>query len=120
MRLSNSQLQTLEERTYARALTDGLSAFEADTRDADPVLADQIATYRDHGDRSIFSRIVELTDNADYQRGLLALTLQSDIDFTTRSEFHYIMRQPALSGNVKARHVILMIMAMHRATEGTP
>ncbi|WP_394196599.1 hypothetical protein [Litoreibacter albidus] len=119
MRLSSRQMQELEDRVAAHALSDGLWQFEQDTREIDPELADQISTYRQHGDRSIYARIVALTDIGLYQRGLLALCLQSGVDMTIRPEFHYIMRNPALSGNVKARHVILMAMGFQRVLEGT-
>ncbi|GFE52386.1 hypothetical protein So717_41390 [Roseobacter cerasinus] len=119
MRFSRSQFEAIEELEAKRALEDGLYAFERDLVAEDPVLHQQVTAYRMSGDWRIWHRIVTLTDKGVYQRGLFALCLQSGIDITTDQNFAYIMENPALSGNTKARHVILMAMAFHRRSETT-
>lgn len=119
MRLSDDQMAILDLQTTRRALDEGLRLFETDTRESDPELSGQIRAYRTQSDHSMYARIVALTDRGTYQRAVLALCLQSGIDMTTAPEFSYIMQQPALSGNTKARHIVLMAMAFQRVLEGT-
>lgn len=61
---------------------------------------------------AIFQRIIALTDIGAYQRMLLAMVLQTGIDVTSDANFDYILKQPTLSGNTKARHLVLMAIAM--------
>lgn len=120
MKFSTAQFAQFEALEQRRALENGLRLFEADLANEDTKLQNQVATYRKADDWAMWHRIVTLTDLGLYQRGLLAICLQSGIDVTTDPGFAYIITHPALSGNTKARHVILMAMAFHRAAEETP
>ena len=115
MEFSKAQLDAGAQRHVRRVLDESLVAFESDMRPEDAKLADDVMTYRQAGDFEIFQRIVELTNIGIYQRTLLAMTLQSGIDFTRHESFHYIIQQPALSGNTKARHIILMAHAINQS-----
>jgi hypothetical protein len=114
MKFSKAQFSAGEERHVKRVLDESLVDFEDDTKSGDPKLAEDIATYRRAGDLSLFQRIIELTNIGTYQRTLLAMALQSGIDFTTNENFAYIVKNPALSGNTKARHLILMAVIMQQ------
>jgi hypothetical protein len=111
--LTPSQFSTGDMRHADRVLFDALVDFEHDMRPQDPKLANDIAAYRNAGNMDIFQRIIDLTDIGSYQRALLAMVLQTGIDVTSDPNFSYILRQPTLSGNTKARHLILMAVAMN-------
>jgi hypothetical protein len=117
MKFSTAQFALIEERYAQRVFDDALTVFERDTRPTDPKLADDIEAYRVAGDFDVFRRITELTNIGAYQRALLAMSLQSGIDFTTDENFGYIVKHPALSGNTKARHIILMAVAMKKSMD---
>lgn len=110
-----AQFEAIEEQ---RALEDGLRRFETDLVGEDPELHGQVEAYRQTHEWSMWLRIVTLTSIGLYQRSLLAICLQSGMDVTTDPTFAYIVDHPALSGNTKARHIILMVMAFHRMSEG--
>ncbi|WP_227271506.1 hypothetical protein [Roseobacter weihaiensis] len=119
MRFSRSQFAAFEELEENRSLETGLRAFEVDLANEDPTLRRQVTAYRQTGDWKMWHRVVTLTDNGLYQRGLLALCLQRGIDIATDQNFAYIIQHPALRGNTKARHIILMAMAFHQRWETT-
>lgn len=114
MKFSTAQLDAGEKRHTQRVFDEALTLFESDTRPVDPRLADDIEAYRIAGNFDVFQRITELTTIGVYQRSLLAMALQSGVDFTTDDSFSYIITNPALSGNTKARHIILMAVAMQQ------
>lgn len=114
MKFSKEQLSAGEENHVKRVLAESLVDFETDTQVFDPKLAEDIAIYRRAGDMDLFQRIVELTNIGTYQRTLLAMALQSGIDFTTHESFDYLIKNPVLSGNTKARHLILMAVIMQQ------
>jgi hypothetical protein len=117
MQFDKTQFAAIEHANEKRVLDESLWVFENDMRPVDPRLAEDIATYRQAGNMDIFKRILALTNNGDYERALLAMTLQTDIDFTTDKNFSYIIKHPALSGNTKARHIILMAVAMKKSMD---
>lgn len=114
-RISDEQFKAFEEHEVKRSIKASLVKFENDTKLSDPKLAEDIASYRRAGDTDIFQRIIKLTDIGAYQRTLLAMVLQSGIDVTTDQNFEYLVKHPALSGNTKARHLILMAVALQRS-----
>jgi hypothetical protein len=114
MKFSEAQFSAGEERHAKRVLYEALIQFENDTKPSDLKLAEDIANYRRAGNMGLFQRIIDLTNIGTYQRALLAMALQSGIDFTTNENFAYIVKNPALSGNTKARHLILMAVIMQQ------
>jgi len=119
MQFSKDQFSEFKSLEQKRALETGLRIFEDDLIGGDPALHEHVKVYREAGDWAMWHRIVTLTNHGLYQRGLLAICLQSGIDVTTDPNFAYIVRQPALSGNTKARHIILMATAFQRRVETT-
>jgi hypothetical protein len=115
IKFSNEQLAAGEERHLQRVLDESLTEFENDMKDTDPKLASDIANYRNAGNMDVFKRIIKLTNIGEYQRVLLAMVLQSGIDVTSNENFHYILHQPTLTGNTKARHLILMALAIQQS-----
>ncbi len=117
MQISKAQFATIDAHYLRSSLEDSLIDFENDMKPTDQKLADDIATYRRAGNMDIFQRIIALTNIGAYERALLAMILQSGIDFTTDKNFDYIIKNPALSGNTKARHIILMAVAMNQSRD---
>lgn len=119
MKFSKAQFALIEERYAQRVFDEALIVFGNDTRPTDPKLADDIEAYRLAGNLDVFQRITELTNIGAYQRTLLAMFLQTGIDVTTDENFSYIVKNPALSGNTKARHLILMAVAIKQSRDQT-
>jgi hypothetical protein len=63
--------------------------------------------YASSDDLSVFHRITEMTNIAAYQRAMVCLFLETRRDVTVDENFSYLMSNSFLSGNAKARHVIL-------------
>lgn len=119
MQFSNAQFGAIEDANEKRVLSESLIKFENEVRPIDPRLAEDIANYNHAGNTEVFKRIIALTNIGDYERALLAMFLQTGIDFTTDASFSYIIKNPALSGNTKARHIILMAVAMKKSMDDT-
>ena len=70
-------------------------------------MAERIRSLDEETRLSVFTKIYNLTSVRDYQRALLALFADTKVDIFKEEEFAFIINHSFLSGDAKARHIIL-------------
>lgn len=113
--VSNTQFAQMEAHAADREMRAVLTGWAVEMDTIDPVAAQHLRAYHDGEDYTMLQRIADLTSLEAYQKQILLLTLSSGMDFTTHPSFAYLRTQPYMTGNTKARHIILMAHAFQAA-----
>lgn len=107
LKFTESHVSYFDRVTNDRVARQTLRSFAAELGELDPPMAQRLLDFANAEDLSAFHRIVALTQVAAYQRALTCILLATGRDATADENFAYLMSDPFLSGNAKARHLIL-------------
>ena len=107
LQFSQKQFDDLESKVIPNQLKQMVLDYANEIESEDADLADRIRSLDEETSLSIFTKIYNLTSIRDYQRTLLALFADTEVDIFQQEEFAFIINHSFLSGDAKARHIIL-------------
>ncbi|MCF0043637.1 hypothetical protein [Dyadobacter fanqingshengii] len=105
--IKNDQLGQLDKQIVNAKIEEIFLEYVADIREHDIVLSDQIFNMDKKKRFSIFRSIYDLTTDIYYQKALLAIIVSSGLNIFEQREFRYILGHQFLSGDSKARHIVI-------------
>ena len=107
MRLRNSQFQQIDTGIRASQLRQIVQTYIREIRGVDARLAQALATKPRETTLEYFRKVYDLTKDRLYQKALLAMWAASNVDVFSHPDFEYIRDHTLLTGEAKARHMVL-------------